>query len=79
MAGLVAIGPTGTEDYPESFFKDIKIPTLVLWGDKVSISPIFYEQLFHMKVFYAAFICLQFGFVFFGERILAQKLLINCW
>jgi hypothetical protein len=47
--------------------------------DQVSISPIFYEQLFHMKVFCATSMCLQFGFVIFGRRILAQKLLIKCW
>ncbi len=34
-------------------------------GDQVTISPIFYEQIFHMKVFGPAFICLQFGFVIF--------------
>ncbi len=34
----------------------------------VSISPIFYEQLFCMKVFYAAFMCLQFGFVIFWRK-----------
>jgi hypothetical protein len=40
----------------------------------LSISPIFYEQLFNTKVLCAPFMCLQFGFLFFGERILAQKL-----
>jgi hypothetical protein len=30
-----------------------------------SNSPIFYEQVFHRKVFCAAFISLQFGFVIF--------------
>jgi len=39
----------------------------------------FYKQLFHTKVLCVPFICLQFGFVFFGKRILAQKLLIKCW
>ena len=34
LAGFVSIGPTSAEDYPESFFKNIKVPTLVLWGDK---------------------------------------------
>ncbi len=34
----------------------------------MSISPIFYEQLFHMKVFCAAFMCLQFGFVIFWQK-----------
>ncbi len=45
----------------------------------VSISPIFYRQLFRMEVFCAAFKCIQFGFVVFGKRILVQKLLIKCW
>jgi hypothetical protein len=32
---------------------------------QVSISPIFYEQLFHTNVFCAAFMYLQFGFVIY--------------
>jgi hypothetical protein len=39
----------------------------------VSISPIFYEQLFHMKVFCAAFMCLQFGFVIFCRKDFGTK------
>jgi hypothetical protein len=39
----------------------------------VSISPIFYEQLFHMTVFWAAFMCLQFGFVIFGQKDFGAK------
>ncbi len=35
---------------------------------QASISPIFYEQLFHTKVFCAAFVCLQFGFVIFWSK-----------
>ncbi len=35
----------------------------------LSISPIFYKQLFHTKVLCEPFMFLQFGFVFFGERI----------
>ncbi len=31
----------------------------------MSISPIFYKQLFHMNIFCAAFMYLQFGFVIF--------------
>jgi hypothetical protein len=34
----------------------------------VSISPIFYEQLFRMNVFCATFMCLQFGFVIFWQE-----------
>jgi hypothetical protein len=39
----------------------------------VSISPTIYKQLFCTKEFFAAFICLQFGFVIFCERISAKK------
>jgi hypothetical protein len=39
----------------------------------VSISPIFYEQLFRMKVFCAAFMCLQFGFVIFWGKDFGAK------
>jgi hypothetical protein len=39
----------------------------------VSISAIFYEQLFRMKVFCAAFMCLQFGFVIFGRKDFGAK------
>ncbi len=39
----------------------------------VSISPIFYEQIFHMKVFCAAFMCLQFGFVIFWQKDFSAK------
>jgi len=39
----------------------------------VSISPIFYEQLFHTKVFCAAFMCLQFGFVIFWQKDFGTK------
>ncbi len=39
----------------------------------VSISPIFYEQLFHINVFCAAFVCLQFGFVIFWQKDLGAK------
>jgi len=47
----------------------------------VSISPIFYEQLFRAKVFCAAFMCLQFGFVIFwredfGAKV-AHKMLVK--
>jgi len=34
--------------------------------------------LYFTKVFWAGFLCLQFKLVFFGERILAKKLLIKC-
>jgi hypothetical protein len=34
----------------------------------VSISPTFYEQLFHTKVICAAFMCVKFGFVIFWQK-----------
>jgi hypothetical protein len=40
---------------------------------QVSISPIFYKQIFHMKVFCAAFMCLQFGFVIFWQKDFGAK------
>jgi hypothetical protein len=40
---------------------------------QVSILPIFYEQHFHMKVFCAAFMCLQFGFAIFWQKDFGAK------
>jgi hypothetical protein len=40
----------------------------------VSISPILYEQLFYTKVFCAAFMCLQFGFVIFWQKDFGAKI-----
>jgi len=40
---------------------------------QVSISPIFYEYLFHTNVFCAAFMCLQFGFVIFWQKDFGTK------
>ncbi len=46
----------------------------VLWIQLlVSISPIFYEQIFCTKVFCAAFICLQFKFVIFWQKDFGAK------
>jgi hypothetical protein len=39
----------------------------------VSISPKFNEQLFRTKVFCAAFMCLQFGFVIFWQKDFGTK------
>jgi hypothetical protein len=39
----------------------------------MSISPIFYEHLFHSKVLYAAFMCLQFGFLIFWQKDFGAK------
>jgi hypothetical protein len=39
----------------------------------MSISPIFYEQLFHTKVFCAAFMRLQCGFVIFWRKDFGAK------
>jgi hypothetical protein len=37
------------------------------------ISPILYQQLFHTKVLYAPFMCLQFGFVIFWQKDFGAK------
>ncbi len=37
------------------------------------MSPTFYKQLFPMKVFCAAFMCLQFGFVIFWRKDFGAK------
>ncbi len=52
-------------------FKDIKVTQRALVC--LSISPIFYEQLFHTKVLYAAFMCLQFGFLIFWQKDFGAK------
>ncbi len=39
----------------------------------MSISPIFYEQLFRTKVFRAALMYLQFGFVIFWQKDFGAK------
>ena len=39
----------------------------------LSISPIFYKQLFHTKVICAPFMCLQFGFVIFWRKDFGAK------
>jgi hypothetical protein len=39
----------------------------------VSISPIFYEQLFCAKDFCAAFMCLKFGFIIFWQKDFGAK------
>ncbi len=39
----------------------------------LSISPIFYEQLFHTKVLCTAIMCLQFGFVIFWRKEFGAK------
>jgi len=54
---------------------------LCLWWNwhLVLISTTFYLSLFGMKVLFKAFVFLQFGFVIFSERILAQMLLTKCW
>jgi hypothetical protein len=46
---------------------------LVSLSSLVSISPIFYKQLFHTKVLCAAFMCLQFWFVIFWQKDFGAK------
>ena len=40
---------------------------------QVPFSPICYEQVFCTKVFCAAFMCLQFGFVIFWQKEIGAK------
>jgi hypothetical protein len=42
-------------------------------GALVSISPIFYRQLFHTKAFCAAFMCLQFELLIFWPKDFGAK------
>jgi len=42
-------------------------------GDQVSISSTLYVHLLHTKVFYAAFLYLQFGFVIFWQKNIIKK------
>jgi hypothetical protein len=44
-----------------------------VFANLVQISPIFYEQLFRMKVFCAALMCLHFGFVIFWRKDFGTK------
>ncbi len=44
-----------------------------LYKGQVSISPAFYKQIFCTKVFAAAFLYLQFGFVIFWQKNIGTK------
>ena len=64
---------------PKSFCQKITNPNCkrlkavqrtLVW---LSISPIFYKQLFHTKVLCAPFMCLQFGFVIFWRKDFGAK------
>jgi len=39
----------------------------------MSISSTFYELLFHKKVLFAAYLCLEFDFVFFRRKTIGEK------
>jgi hypothetical protein len=41
--------------------------------DQASISPIFYNQLYHTQVFCANFMCFQFGYVIFWRTDFGAK------
>jgi hypothetical protein len=94
---LVSISPTFFEQLlrQNPFAKKITNPNFKhikaaqrasVW---LSISPIFYKQLFHTKVLYAAFMCLQLGFLIFWQKDFgakaAHKMLVKltpgqlCW
>ncbi len=64
---------------PKSFWQKITNPNCkhlkavqrtLVW---LSISPIFYKQLFHTKVLRAPFICSKFGFVIFWQKDFGAK------
>jgi len=59
------------------YFFDCPVFSLSLsFFDQVSISPTFYKQLFHAKVFFGyctAFLHLQFGFVIICQKNIAAK------
>ncbi len=59
--------------WPLNMHWSMKIGTECVFRFQVSISPIFYEQLFHTKVFCRAFMCLQFGFVIFWRKDFVAK------
>jgi len=44
-----------------------------LYKSVLTISPTFYEQLFHMKGFFKAFMCLQLEFVIFWQKKIDRK------
>jgi pimeloyl-ACP methyl ester carboxylesterase len=48
-SGFVPVGAAGIGQY-ESQLENIKVPTLVVWGDKDSISPLQQGELLHQKV-----------------------------
>ena len=55
-----------------SFFS--RLSKSISWkSHQVLISPTFYNQLFCMKVFCAAFMCWQFGFVIFWRKEIGTK------
>jgi hypothetical protein len=41
--------------------------------DQVSISPTFHDQLFHIKVYFIAFLYSQFGFIIFCQKNINAK------
>ncbi len=64
---------------PKSFRQEITNPNCkhlkavertLVW---LSISPIFYKQLFHTNVLWAPFTCLQFGFVIYWQKDFGAK------
>jgi hypothetical protein len=54
-------------------FLKCEIPFKILESNQVSISPIFFEQLFRTQDFCTAFMCLQFGFVIFWGKDFGAK------
>jgi len=76
LSEFKGLNPAATRAYPIDIFMALIFAIVSHFNlsvgkksvDQVSISPIFYEQLFHTKVFCAALMCLQFGFVIFWQK-----------
>jgi len=66
--------------YPFGIYRRKSCLQNIWWNwHEVLISPTFYVKLFKGKVFFAAFLYLQFGFIIFGLRKLTQKLVVKFW
>jgi len=76
LSGKMSMADSHWKDDPVlKLHRDLdKVQRKVSKGQQVSISPTFYEQLFHIKVFFATFLFLQFGFViFFWQENIGAK------
>jgi hypothetical protein len=70
LSGKMSMADSHWKDDPVlKLHRDLdKVQRKVSKGQQVSISPTFYKQLFHIKVFFATFLFLQFDLVIFLAR-----------